>query len=163
MSLGSNFDAGIGIAPVNLATGANTGARQFMGNLSSITVLFIGAAGAAAEPPVLTLKGHTAVTAGTTANLAVVDTWYTKSEATLDNDEAWTANTQAAAATVTGTAQVQQMIAFTVRPEQLAAGQKYISVDIASVGVGAQVGTLVYIAEGVSPHGVPTGMPVGLR
>ncbi len=162
MTLGTNFDVGLGIAPVDMTT-AQTGARHFMGNLSSITVLFIGGASAAAQPPVLTLKGHTAVTAGTSADLAIITTYYTKGEATLDNDEAWTANTQAAGAVVTGTAQVQQLIAFMVRPEQLAAGQKYISVDVADVGAGSMLGTIVYLVHGISPHTVPTAMPIGLR
>jgi hypothetical protein len=161
--LGSDFDLALGLAPVNLTTAANTGARQFMGNLSYVTVVFIGGAGALAEPPVLTLKQHTASTGGTTADLAVVTTTWTKSETTLDNDESWVAATQAASATVTGTAQVEQIIAFTVRADQLGSTHSYISVNVADVGAAAQLGCVLYILSGVSPRGLPTTMPVPLR
>jgi hypothetical protein len=161
--LGSDYDLNLGIAPVNLATGANTGLRQFMGNLDYLGVLFVGGAGAAAEPPVLTAKQHTASTAGTTSNLAVITDFWRKSETTLDNDEQWARVTQAASATVTGQAQVQQMIYFILQPENLSSGNSYVSVDIPSVGAGAQLGTLLYIPSGVSPRNLPEGMPIGLR
>lgn len=161
--LGSDFDLATGIAPVNLTTAANTGARQFMGNLDYVTVVFIGGAGAVNEPPVLTLKQHTASTAGTTSNLATVTTVWTKSETTLDNDESWVATTQAASQTVTGTAQVEQLIAFVVRADQLSSGNKYISVDIADPGTAAILGCVIYVLSGISPRGLPTAMPVPLR
>lgn len=161
--LGSDYDLALGLAPVNLTTAANTGLRQYMGNLDYLMVVFIGGAGAAAEPPVLTVKQHTASASGTTADLAVVTEYWTKSETTLDNDEQWVRTAQAASATVTGTAQVEQMIAFVLRPTDLAAGNKYISVNIADVGVAAQLGAMLYILSGVSPRTSPVGMPVPLR
>jgi len=161
--LGSDYDIGLGISPVNLATGANTGLRQFMGDLDYLLVVFIGAAGAAAEPPVLTLRQHTLSAAGVSSNLAAVTTYWKKTETTLDNDETWTKVTQAASQTVTGTAQVQQMIAFKVQPEDLSAGCSYVSVDIASVGAGSQPGTLLYVLSGVSPRDTPENMPAPLR
>lgn len=162
MPLGSDYDIGTGIAPVNLATGANTGLRVFMGGLDELGVLFIGGAGAAAEPPIMTLKQHTAASAGSSSNLAVITEFWKKSEATLDNDEGWTHVTQAASQTVTGTAQVQQMIYFVVRPEQMTTGP-YISVDVPSVGAGAQLGTLIYIMGGMGVRDVGENMPIPLR
>jgi hypothetical protein len=161
--LGSDYDVALGISPVNLTTAANTGARQYMGNLDYVTVLFVGGAGAAAEPPVLTAKQHTLSVGGTTADLAVITEFWTKSETTLDNDEQWVRSTQAAGAVVTGTAQVEQMIAFVLRPTDLAAGNKYVSVNVADVGVAAQLGCVLYVLSGVSPRTVPVGMPMGLR
>jgi hypothetical protein len=162
MPLGTDYDIGTGIAPVNLATGTNTGLRQFMGGIDEVGVLFIGGAGAAAEPPILTLKQHTASTGGSSSSLAVVTDFWKKPEATLDNDEGWTHVTQAAGATVAGTAQVQQMIYFVVRPEQMTTGP-YISVDIPSVGAGAQLGTVLYIIGGMSVKDVAENMPIPLR
>lgn len=161
--LGSDYDINIGLAPVDLNTAGGTGLRQYMGDLDYLVVLFVGGAGAAAEPPVLTLKQHTASTGGTTADMAVITEYWTKSETTLDNDEAWVRSTQAAGAVVTGTAQVQQMIAFRVNPEDLTGGSKYISVNVADPGAGAQLGVILYIVGGVGTKGAPTIMPVGLR
>lgn len=161
--LGSDYDITLGLAPVDLNTAGGTGLRQYMGDLDYLVVLFVGGAGAAAEPPVLTLKQHTASSGGTTADLATVTEYWTKSEATLDNDEAWVRSSQAASATVTGTAQVQQMIAFRVNPEDLTGGSKYISVNVADVGAAAQLGVILYIIGGVGVRGAPTIMPIGLR
>jgi hypothetical protein len=162
MPLGSDYDIGTGIAPVNLATAANPGLRVFMGGLDELGVLFIGGAGGAADPPVLTLRQHTAASAGSSSNLAVVTDFWKKSEATLDNDEGWTHVTQAAGAVVTGTAQVQQMLYFVVRPEQMTTGP-YISVDVGQTAVGAQVGTLIYIMGGMGVRDLGENMPIPLR
>jgi hypothetical protein len=161
--LGSDFDVSIGIAPVLLTTGANTGARQLMQGVEYMTVLYIGGAGDAAEPPVLTLRQHTAVTSGDSADLAVVTEFWTKTEATLDNDEAWVRTGQAAGATVTGTAEMQQIIVFQVRSDAMTAGP-YLSVDVADPGDGlAHLGTLVYLLGGLGRKGIATALPVGLR
>lgn len=162
MPLGSDYDIGWGIAPVNLATGANTGMRVFMGGLDELGVLYVGGAGAAAEPPVLTLRQHTAATSGSSSNLAVVTDVWRKSEATLDNDESWTHLTQAASATVTGLAQVEQMIYFVVRPEQMTTGP-YVSVDVADAGTGPMLGGILYLMGGMSVRDVGENMPVPLR
>lgn len=161
--LGSDFDVSLGVAPADLATAASTGNRVFMGGVSSVLVLFVGAAGAAAEPPVLTLRSHTALTGGTSGDMATITEYWTKNEATLDGDEQWVRSTQSAAATVTGTAQVQQLIAFQVKPEQLASGRKYISVNVADVGIGAQPGTVLYVLNGLSDRGTPVSQLPPLR
>lgn len=160
--LGSDFDVAWGIAPVNLATGANTGMRQYLGGLKEVGVLYLGGAGAAAEPPVLTLRQHTASTGGSSANWAVVTEFWRKSEATLDNDEGWSYQTQAASATVTGQAQVEQMIYFSVRPTQLTAGP-YMSVDIADAGTGPMLGTVIYLLGGMDTRDLGQNMPIPLR
>lgn len=161
--LGSDFDLALGLAPVDLTTGANTGFRLSMNNLQYVTVLFIGNASAASEAPVLTLKQHTASTGGTTTDLACVTEVFTKSEATLDNDETWVRTAQAASATVTGTEAVQQMIAFRVRADSLASGNSYISVNIADAGETAQLGCVLYVLSGVNPKGLATSMRAPLR
>lgn len=160
--LGSDFDVSIGIAPVNLATGANTGARQLMRGVEYMTVLYIGGASAVAEPPVLTVRQHTAVTAGSSADLAVVTEYWHKSEATLDNDEPWVRVAQAASATVTGTAEMQQLIAFRVRADSMTAGP-YLSVDVADEGTGPGLGCVVYLLGGLGDRAAATAMKVGLR
>lgn len=161
--LGSDYEVALGVAPKDLAASATTGLRQYMGDIDYLVVLFVGAASAAAEQPVLTLKQHTAASSGTSSNLATVDRYWKKTAATLANTEQWVEVTQAASQTVTGTAQVQQMIAFKVSPEQLAAGNNYISVDIADVGAGVQPGVVLYITSAPGVRGLPTIMPPQLR
>jgi hypothetical protein len=162
MPLGSDYDIGLGAAPVDLNTAGATGLRQFMGGIDEVGVLYVGGAGAASEPPVLTLRQHTAASGGSSSNLAVVTDFWRKSEATLDNDEGWSHQTQAAGAVVTGQAQVQQMIYFLVRPEQMTTGP-YISVDVADVGAAAQLGCVLYIIGGLSVRDVGENMPIPLR
>jgi hypothetical protein len=148
--LGNKYDLGTGVAPVDLADGAATGKRG---------------AGTASEDPVLTLKQHTAASSGTSTDLDVIDRYWVKTETELDNDETWTEVTQVADAVVTATAEEEQIIVFTVSKDQLAAGNKWISVDIASIGAEAdpQVGTVLYIFHGVSRHASPTAYLPPLR
>jgi hypothetical protein len=114
-----------------------------------MVVVFKGA-GTAGDDPTFTLKQHTAYTGGTTANLATIDHYYVKSEATLDGDETWTRVAQAAAATIAdpggaGTsAEEQQILVFHVEGVELADGYTHISVDAADVGTNAQLGAVLY-------------------
>lgn len=162
--LGRLFDVSIGIAPVNLTTAANTGKRVSLRNATGCTILVVKGAGTAADDPVLTLKQHTAATGGTTANLAVVDHYYLKNEATLDGDETWTKVTQTASATITdpggaGTsAESEQLIAIEVSGAQLSDGYAYISLDIADVGAAAQLGAVVYILHDLAVQRAPQNL-----
>lgn len=160
--LGSDYDIGWGFAPVNLATAGGTGMRQFMGGLDELGVLYVGAAGIVGEPPILTLRQHTASTGGTSADLAVITEFWRKSEATLDNDETWTYVSQAAGATVTGIAQVEQMLYFAVKPEQMTAGP-YVSVNVTDLTTGPMLGTVLYIMGGMGNRDLAQNMPVPLR
>lgn len=158
--LGDRYDVGTGAAPVDLADGAVTGKRLAMRGLYSVDIVFVKGAGTADEDPVLTLKSHTAGSSGTSANLAVITEYYVKTETTLDNDETWTKVTQAAAATVTRTAEAEEIVVFTVSQDDLPVGHTHISVDIASIGAeaGAQLGTVLYITHPMdkrSPDGFP--------
>lgn len=161
--IGSDFDIGLGIAPVDLAAAANTGKRMFVGGLDYVGVLFVGAASAIGEAPVLTLKQHTASSGGTSSNLVAIDTWWRKSAATLADTETWSKQTQAAAATLTLEAQKQQLVYFRVDAEDLSAGNAYISCDIADVGTGPQVGCLLYLSSGLGLRDAPENMLASLR
>jgi hypothetical protein len=156
--LGNKYDLGTGVAPVDLASGAATGTRVYMAHCDAVDVVFIKGAGTASEDPVLTLKQHTAASGGTTSDLEVITKYFTKGEATLDNDEVWTETSQAASAEVTTVAEEEQIVVFTVSKDQLAEGSKYISVDIASIGAeaDAQLGTVLYIFHGLDRHASPT-------
>jgi len=165
--LGNDYDLSTGFSPVDLAGGAVTGKRVSMANVKSVDVVFIKAAGTAADDPVLTLKSHTASTGGVTTDLAVIEEYYVKSETLLDGDEIWAKVTQAAAATITdpgglGTsAESEQIVVFNVRADQLPQTDNYISVSVADV-VAAQVGTLLYVLH-KHDKGDPTTFPAPLR
>jgi hypothetical protein len=168
MKLGESYDLSTGIAPVNLATAANTGKRLSMQEVTSVDIVVIKGAGTAAEDPVLTLKQHTAATGGTTADLATITSYALKNEATLDGDETWTEVTQTAAATITdpggaGTsAESEQIVVIHVRADQLTPGNTHISLDIADSGTNSQLGAVLYIVHNAD-HSAPAALPAPLR
>lgn len=158
IGLGNKYDLGTGFTPVNMATAANTGKRLYMANVNTVDIVLVKGVGTAGEDPVITLQEHDASTGGTSQNLAVITEYFVKSEATLDNDETWTRVTQAAAATITdpggaGTsAEEEQIVVFSVSRDQLSSGFKYISANVADVGTGAQLGTVLYIVQREDKH-----------
>lgn len=159
--IGKSIDILHQITPVDLATAANTGARINMENYGKMTFVGYFATGTAAEAPTMTLQEHTAKTGGTSADLAVIDTYYQKEEATLDGDEAWTAVTQTAAATVTDADwddANEVLVAFTVDADELSDGYEWLSVNIADTGT-AQVGTVFAIATELRVGRKPANLP----
>lgn len=168
--LGRLFDVGIGFAPTDMNTNnGETGKRIFLGNASGITFLVIKAAGTAGEDPTITLKQHTAYTSGTSADLAVIDHYYVKSETALDNDESWSKVTQTAAATVAdpggaGTsAEHQQILAIEVGADQLSDGYAWVSLDYAATASNAQLATWVYILHDLAYGRAPARLGNLLR
>lgn len=149
--LGRIFDICSGIAPVDLAAGANTGHRVHMRNYETLAVvLFKGVASAGTDNVVVTLQEHNAATGGTSQNLAAIDEYYIKAEASLDGDETWTRFTQAMAATISlagATYAAQQVVAaFEVGAPSLSAGFEWLSVNIADPGSGGTIqGSVLYI------------------
>jgi hypothetical protein len=148
--LGRIFDIGTAVAPVDIAGGAQTGMRLHLRNYETVAVVFFKEAGAAAEPTTLTLQEHNASSSGTSQNLAVIDEYYLKSEATLDNDEAWSRVTQTAAATVVPAASdTQQILVFEVEAASLSAGFEWISVSTGDTATAGQLGGILYLMHGL--------------
>ncbi|NUO42420.1 MAG: hypothetical protein HOV82_10310 [Streptomyces sp.] len=160
-ALGRLFDVSIGAAPADLSSAATTGKRVSLRNAGGCTILVVKGAGTAGDDPTITLKQHTAATSGTTANLACIDHYYLKAEATLDGDEQWVKKTQAVAATIAdpggaGTsAEEQQIIAIEVDGRSLSDGYDYISLDIGDVGTNAQLGAVVYLLRDLMVERAP--------
>jgi hypothetical protein len=153
-ALGNKIDVCSGIVPVaDLAAGDNTGHRVHMRNYGVLGVLFAkGIASAGTDSLVLTLQEHDAATSGVSQDLAVVDTYYVKSEASLDGDETWTEVTQSAVATITLTgstyAALQCLIFYEIEAAQLSDGFEWLSVNIADPGTGGTIpGCLFYITS----------------
>ncbi|MEU6781484.1 hypothetical protein ABZ912_19950 [Nonomuraea angiospora] len=150
-ALGRAIDISTGFSPVDMSSAANTGKRVSLRNAAGCTIVLFKGAGTAGQDPVLTLKQHTASSGGTSANLAIIDHYYVKSETTLDGDETWTKVTQAAAATISdpggaGTsAEEEQIVVIEVDGRSLSDGYDYISLDVADVGANAQLGCVLYL------------------
>lgn len=163
--LGRLFDIGVGFAPADMNTNnGETGKRCSLKHASGVTIVIFKAAGTAGEDPTLTLKQHTAYTSGTSANLAVIDHYYLKTETALDNDESWTKITQTAAATIAdpggaGTsAESQQVIAIEVSANSLSDGYGWVSLDYAVTASNAQLATWVYLLHDLAAQRAPANL-----
>lgn len=167
-ALGRIVDISIGAAPVDLSTAAVTGKRVSLKGAGGLTIVVVKAAGTAGDDPTVTLKQHTLSAAGTTADLAIIDHYYLKAEATLDGDETWTKKTQTAAATIVdpggaGTsAEEQQIIVIEVDSKSLADGYSYVSLDVADVGTNAQLGTVLYLLRDLRAGRAPANLQAPL-
>lgn len=160
LGLGADFDVGSQIGPVDLATGANTGHRIHLMNYGAVTFVGYLATGTAAENPIFTLREHNANTAGTSQDLAVVDEYWQKEEASLDGDETWTRVAQTAAAAVTDVVwddANQVLVAFKVRAEQLTDAFEWVSVDIASLST-AHIGVVFAIMHDLKVQRSPQNL-----
>ena len=163
-AIGKDIDILCGFTPVLMGAGANTGARIDLKNYGAVTFVGYFAVGAAAEPPIMTLQEHTAKTGGTSANLVIIDEYFTKVEATLDGDEAWTRVTQTAAATVTDATwddANEAMAAFTVNADQLTSGYDWVSVNVADIGgaVTEKPGCVFAVATDLRVQRAPANLP----
>ncbi len=160
LGLGAGFDVLHQITPVDLATGANTGARINMQNYEGVAFVGYINAGTAAQAVTFTLQEHTALTGGTSTNLVVIDEYWQKEETTLDGDEAWTKVTQTAAATVTDADwddANEVLVVFQVGADQLSDGNTHVSVNVADPGT-AHVGTVFAIGYGLRVQRTPANL-----
>lgn len=158
-ALGRLFDIGTGWVPVDLdtANGA-TGKRIALSGARAITFVVYLAVGAT-DDVVLDVQQHTAYTSGTSNDLdsaAVtdstgVDHFYIKSEATLDNDEAWTKVTQAAASEITLTGATygdkQNIVVIEVDARQLGDTYTHVSLNASTTTGTAHLGACLYFVH----------------
>jgi hypothetical protein len=166
--LGEDYDLSIGVAPGDLSAAASTGKRVNMAGVDSVDVVLIKGAGTAGDDPTVTLVASSAATGGTSANLAVIGSYYLKDAATLAGTETWAEKTQNAAATIAdpggaGTsAEHQQIAVIHVRGEDMPVGKPYLSLNIADVGTNAQLGAVLYITHPTIRE-APENLPAALR
>jgi hypothetical protein len=99
-ALGRLFNIASVIPPIDLSSGAQTGTRVHLRNSEGVAFVYFAEVGTAGEDVDLDVQEHTAASAGTSRDLDVVTRWFSKREATLDNDETWTKHTQAAGSEV---------------------------------------------------------------
>lgn len=158
--LGYLFDIGSAFTPVDFNTSdAATGHRVHMRNYQNIAFVLFKGAGTAGADPVVTVQEHTAASGGTSANLAVITEFYSKTETTLDGDETWARTTQAAAATANmglTTAEEEGIHVIQFTADQLSAGYEWISCNIAATVANAQLVSGLYILTGLKIMREPT-------
>ncbi len=162
--LGKNIDVFHQFVPSDIAAAAKTGARINMKNYQKVTFVGYFGAGHAAEPPTITLQEHTLYTGGTSTNLVVIDEFYTKSEASIDGDEAWVKVTQTAAATITDATwddALEVLCCFTVDADALSDGYEFLSCNVADVGAGgtAKYSAMLAIGTELRVSRTPANLP----
>lgn len=149
-ALGNIYDIGLCWAPVDLdtANGA-TGKRIAMMPGRGLSIVVIKAAGTAADDFTYTLQQHTAYTGGTSGTLAQIDHYYLKSEAVLDNDEAWAVTTQTIAGTIVDTsrAALQELLVIPVHQAMLTETYTHVSLNAAATVSNPQLAAAIYIVH----------------
>lgn len=139
MPLGRLFDIAPVIVPVTNTTGS-TGLRVHVKDCGGVLFVVFCSAGTAGDDLDIDLQEHTASTGGTSQDLDIIDTYYLKTETTLDNDEQWTAYTQTAASEINdaggaGTsAEEQNLLAFYVPSTALSDGYEWLSINTTNFG-----------------------------
>lgn len=174
-ALGRLFDIGTGWVPVDLDTSNGaTGKRISMSGHDAITFVVFLAVGAT-DDVVLDVQQHTAYTGGTSNDLdssAVatstgITRWHVKSEAALDNDEAWTTVTQAEASEITLTGATygdkQNIVVIEVRASQLGDGYTHVSLNAATTTSTAHLGACLYFPHELRYQRKPSGLRNLLR
>lgn len=163
-ALGRLIDLSVGFAPVDMQTGTNTGKRVSLRNAGGITYVLFKAVGTAGDDPVLTFQQHTALSSGTTSNLAIVDHFYSKSAALLVGTEKWVRTAQAASQTVTltGEAANQGIYVFEIEAASLSDTYNYVSLNVADVGGNAQLGCVLYALRDLEVKRKPANLAAAL-
>lgn len=162
-ALGRSFDVVSGIVPVNLNTGANTGARVHLKNCNGVTIVVYAGVGTAASDLAVDLQEHTAATGGTSQDLDIITKYYSKQELTLDGDEVWSEHTQAAASEIAdvggaGTsAELQNLVVIEVSATQLSDGFGWISLNIPQPGA-TKLGCVFYILHDLAVQRAPQNL-----
>lgn len=139
-ALGRLFNVAKVIAPVDLASGAQTGTRVHLKDAQGVAFIYFADAGTAGEDVDLDVQQHTASSGGTTADLDVVTRWFSKRETTLDNDEQWTKHTQTAASEVDlgdDEGENEVIAVVEVSAKSLTDGYEWVSVNTTDAGATA--------------------------
>lgn len=163
-ALGRLVDVVPGVVPVDLGTAGATGLRVHLKNAGGVAIVVYLAAGTAAQNPTFTLREHNAATSGTSQDLAVIDHYYVKAEATLDADETWTRvdNTSAGAprATVTDANwdDANQVLAvIEVNSTSLSDGFEWVSLNSSDPGT-AHLGCVLYLLRDLTVQRDPAAL-----
>jgi hypothetical protein len=162
-ALGRLFDIGVGAVPTDAVAGAITGKRVSLAGARGVTIVVV-TNGASTDITDVDLQEHTAASGGTSRDLDVIDHYYYKSEATLDNDEAWVRGTQAAASEITnvGAASEELLLVIEVEAADLSDDATHISLDIPDLGTnGTRFCAILYLLHELRYQGRPDRRKMG--
>lgn len=161
-ALGRAFDLGIGAIVQNFNGSGITGKNISLQNCDGVGVLVVKMANGTSDDIAIDLQEVDGY-AGTPRDLDIITDYYTKSETTLDNDEAWVKTTQSAASEITaiaGTAEKEMMLYFEVMADQLSDGYTHIAVNVPDLGnTDTEYGCVIYIPFGLKTQRAPANMP----
>jgi len=165
-ALGRVFDLGVGCAPATSWTTAVTGKNISLQECEGVGILIVKSASGTTDDMALDLQEVDGY-AGTPRDLDIITNYWTKSETTLDNDEAWVLTTQTAASEITaiaGTAELQMLLYFEVLADQLSDGYTHIAVNIPDLGAAdTPLGSIIYIPFGLKTARKPANLTSLLR
>jgi hypothetical protein len=173
-ALGRLFDVSIGYLQIDLNTAGATGKRVSLKKATGVTFLCLVPATAGTEDLTFDVQQHTALTAGTSADLDVggvagsrgIDHFYIKSAVTLAGTETWVkiTQTEASECVVAGATYgaSQCIVAIEVAAAQLADGYSYVSVISPDPGSTARVVTVIAVLHDLSARRGATNLPAAL-
>ena len=160
-ALGRLVDLTQGWTPQDFHADGVTGGWVSLQRASGVLFVVQMKAGTSGDNPTLTLQEAETSSGGSAANLAVIDHYYVKENATPTDDltgaEVWTEVTQSAAATITQTAADYQLIAIPVLAEQLSAGFSFVNLSVSSSS-DAHIGSSVAILHDLLEQRAPTSL-----
>jgi hypothetical protein len=158
-ALGRLFNVAKVISPVDLASGAQTGTRVHLKDCSGVAFIYVAGAGTAGEDVDLDVQEHSAASGGTSRDLDVVTRWFSKREATLDNDEVWVKHTQTAASEVDlgdDEGENEVIAVIEVSTKSLSDGYEWVSVNTTDAGATAgKLGCVIAITYDLTTQRSP--------
>ena len=150
-ALGRLVDVSQGWTPQDFHSAGVTGAWVSLKRASGVLFVVQFKAGTSGDNATLTLQEAETSGGSGAANLAVIDHYYLKMNATPADDltgaEQWVEHTQSAAATVTATAADYQLFAIPVLAEQLSAGFSYVNLSAGSTSAAQIAGCLAIVHD----------------
>lgn len=157
--LGRLFDVGVGIVPIDLAAGANTGARVHMRNYGGIAICGYLNNGTAAEAPTFVVQEHDANTGGTSQDFDVVTKFYEKVDTAINGDEPWVEVTQTAGDITDADWDDANEVLFVAEIDAaaLSDGFEWISVNVADPGT-AHIGCVFYVMYDLKEQRAPDSL-----
>jgi hypothetical protein len=149
--LGRVLDISQGWTPQDFHSAGVTGAWVSLKAASGLLFVVQFKVGTSGDNATLTLKEAEDSSGTGSKNLAVIDHWYLKANATPTDDltgaEQWVRETQAAASAVVATAADYQLIAIPVLADQLDAGYSYVSLSAGTTSAAQIAGSLAILHD----------------
>lgn len=161
--LGRDFDIGIGAMPQNFCGSGITGKVQSMQNCEGVLVVVTKTkSGGTTDDLAIDLQEVNGAS-GTPRDLDIITDYWIKQETDIDNDEAWTKVTQAAASEISaiaGTSEADIVLAFAVRSSDLSDGYTHIAVNVPDLGnTDTEYGMVQYFPYGLRVQRTPANLP----